>query len=150
MGKKAKITLRHRVIVQGTIEEFVLLGDFLREFHSAFAELANGHGDRRGDLVIEVVPEVDSRRREPRLPGWFRVGSTRAEVVLKSATNDQIGRFAETLRKEWFPTEAEKKEKESERRRRNFGKLLDAFSTPVLRALLATHVKVDSAPLKTD
>ncbi|MBI4250758.1 hypothetical protein HY622_04160 [Candidatus Uhrbacteria bacterium] len=152
MGKKAKVKMRRRIVIKGTVEEFALLGDFLRSFDKSFVEFSSGNTQqvRRGDLEIEILQAVDTRK-EQTLPGWFQIGSRRAAMVLQGATQDQLTRFAEALRKEWFPTEAEKAQKESERRRNILDKVLWHVGVEILRARIsANQPNVDAAPLKTD
>jgi len=156
MGKKkAKVKLRRRVLIKGTVEEFVLLGDFLFSFDfgivgfKGFKELASGQ-ERASDLVIEVVPEVDNRKNE-RLPGWFKIRKDRALVVLNGATDEQLAKFAASLRKEWFPTHEELRERESERRRSILEKMLRSLEPEILKYRLSVDkLAADHAPFKTD
>lgn len=154
MGKKAKVKIRHRIVVKSTVQEFVLLGDFLRSFNGTlFGEMIFGSQcSRKGDLVVEVIPEVDNRKQE-RLPGWFRVGPHRAQVVLKGATQDQLGKFAEAIRKEWFPTKEELRDRESARKRMILDRMLLPLEADILRfrrSMEMSKFNVDHAPLKTD
>lgn|GEM_PF-7000376 len=155
MGKKrTKIKLRHRVLIKGTVEEFALLGDFLFSFDfgivgfKGFKELASGQ-ERTNDLVIEVVPEIDNRKNE-RLPGWYRVYRESARVVLNGATDEQLAKFADALRKKWFPTEEERAEELRKQHRASLDSVMNVFPEALLRAQLARHIRVDAAPLKTD
>lgn len=104
----------------------------------------------RGELVIELVESTDSRFHEGVLtPGWYQLRGLlprHAFVVVQQSTDEQLEKFAEALRLEFFLSREEK----DAMQRAGVEELLGSMPWEILRARLASFVHIDDAPLHTD